>query len=96
MGFPHALIVGVNSLGSGCVIDWTMTATRGEGNGESSQLLRLLERFAPGEVVIADRAYGSYFMLAALQQRGIDFVIREHGARRTRPPAAKCWGTTIA
>lgn len=82
VGFPHALIVGVISLGSGCVIDWTMTATRGEGNGESSQLLHLLERFAPGEVVIADRAYGSYFMLSALQQRGIDFVIREHGARK--------------
>lgn len=34
-------------------------------------------------MVIADRAYGSYFLLAALHQRGVDCVIREHQRRKT-------------
>lgn len=59
-----------------------MTAVKGQRNGESSQLWNWLDRFTAGEVVIADRAYGSYFMLSALQQRGIDFVIRKHGAQK--------------
>lgn len=82
LGFPQARIVGVVSLSSGCVSHWRMTPCQGKGTGESSQLWELLDHFAAGEVVIADRAYCSYFLLAALLQRGIDFVIREHGARK--------------
>ena len=81
VGFPRLRIVGVVSLDSGCVHHWSLAPCRGKGTGEPSQLWALLDRFVPGDVVIADRAYGSYFLLAALQQRGIDFVIREHGAR---------------
>jgi hypothetical protein len=92
VGFPHALIVGLISLGSGCVTDWTMTPIQGAGNGESSQLWRLLDRLSPGEVLIADRAYGSYFVLAALHQRGIDFVIREPAARKCTPDRAQVLG----
>lgn len=81
VGFPHASIVGVISLGTGCVTDWTMTPAKGKRTGESSQLWSLLDRFAPGEVLIADRAYCSYFLLADLSKRGVDFVIREHATR---------------
>lgn len=83
VGFPRARIVGVVSLGSGCVGHWSLGPCSGKRTGESSQLWELLGRFAPGDIVIADRAYGSYWLLAALQQRGIDFVIREHGARKS-------------
>lgn len=92
LGFPQALVVGVISLGSGCMIDWTMTPCQGEGNRESTQLWPLLDRFAPGDVVIADRAYSSYFLLAAVQQRGIDFVIREHAVRKNRSAYSQALG----
>lgn len=85
LGFPLARIVGVISLGSGCVSDWTVAACQGQGVAEPLQLWRLLDRFAPGDMVIADRAYSSYFLLAALKQRGIDFVIREHQLRKNDP-----------
>ena len=83
VGFPRARIVGVVSLGSGCVGHWSLGPCSGKRTGECSQLWGLLDRFTPGDIVIADRAYGSYWLLAALQQRGVDFVIREHGARKT-------------
>lgn len=81
LGFPRARLVGMVSLGSGCVGEYTLAPCSGKRTGESSQLWALLEHFAPGDLVIADRAYSSYCLLAALQQRGVDFVIREHASR---------------
>ena len=66
-----------------CVVDWTLGPCEGKGDGEPTQLWRLLDRFSTADVLIADRAYGCYFLLAELMQRGIDFVIRQHGARET-------------
>lgn len=83
IGFPQTRIVGVISLSTGCVSHWTVSACEGKGTHEILHLWRLRDSFKPGDVVIADRAYGSYFLLAALHQRGVDCVIREHQRRKT-------------
>jgi hypothetical protein len=83
LGFPLARIVGVIALGTGVVTHWTVSACEGRGTHELMHAWRLLEAFQAGDVVIADRAYGSYFLLAALHQRGVDCVIREHQRRKT-------------
>jgi hypothetical protein len=44
-------------------------------------LRELLDRFRPGDVFVADRAYCSYWLLAALQARGVDVAIRLHQRR---------------
>jgi hypothetical protein len=93
LGFPQARIVGVISLASGCVSDWTVDACVGKGTAEPQQLWRLLDRFSAGDLVIADRAYSSWFLLAALQQRGIDCVIREHQLRKNDPARCVALGT---
>lgn len=82
LGFPVARVVGVISLLSGCVLDWAVSACEGKGTGELVQLQALLTGFTRGDIVIADRAYCAYFLLAKLQQRGIDCVIREHQSRK--------------
>jgi hypothetical protein len=88
VGFPQLMMVGLMSLGSACVTNWTLSATQGEGNGESSQLWRLLDRLGPGDVLLADRVYATYFILAALLLRGVDFVMREHVGRKSPPVTA--------
>jgi hypothetical protein len=55
----------------------------GKQTGETALLLTLLENFKPGDVVIADRLYASYFLIARLMQLGVDVVMRQHQARRT-------------
>ncbi len=65
----------------------------GIGTGESKQLWNLLDTFSPGDLVIADRAYSSYFLLAALRLRGIDFAIREHQCRQNDLSGAQPLGT---
>lgn len=82
LGFPLARIVGVISLSTGCVARWTISACEGPGTHEMRHLWRLREAFTPGDVVIADRAYCSYFLLAALRSAKVDCVIREHQRRK--------------
>lgn len=83
LGFPLARIVGVIPLSDGCVSRWTMSACEGKGTHEQRHLWQLLDAFNSGDVAIADRAYCSYFLLAALRQRGVDCVIREHQRRKS-------------
>jgi hypothetical protein len=77
LGFPLARIVGVISLANGSLLDWAVCACEGAGTAEPMQLRRLLDGFQSGDVVIADRGYAGYFLLAELHQRGIDFVLRD-------------------
>lgn len=83
LGFPLARIVGIIALSSGCVSRWTVSACEGQGTHEQRHLWQLLDGFKPDDVAIADRAYCSYFLLAAMRQRGIDAVIREHQRRKS-------------
>lgn len=82
LGFPQVRVVGVVSLSSGCALNWTLSPCEGKGSGEPTQLWNLLGGFSTGDLVIADRIYCTYFLLAAMQQRGIDFVIRENANRK--------------
>ena len=43
---------------------------------------QLLGQLATGDVVVADRYYCSYFLVALLQARGIDVVFRLHQRRK--------------
>lgn len=85
LGFPLARIVGVVSLSSGCVVAHTVGPCEGEATAECRQFQRLLDAIDPGDLVIADRAYASYFLIQGLQDRGIDFLIRDLPRRHPRP-----------
>jgi hypothetical protein len=39
--------------------------------------------FSPGDVVVADRCYAGYFMMALLMLLGVDVVVRQHQCRDT-------------
>lgn len=65
------------------MIDWAMGPYVGKQTGEAALLWTLLESFKPGDVMIADRLYTSYFMIARLKQLGVDVVMRQHQTRHT-------------
>lgn len=81
LGFPIARVVVLLSLATGMVTDMAMGPYAGKQTGESALLRSLLGRFNPGDVLLADRYYCSYFMVALLQERGIDLVARLHQRR---------------
>jgi len=81
LGFPIARVVVLLSLASGMLTGMAMGPYAGKETGESALLRSLLGRFKRGDILLADRYYCSYFMIALLQELGIDFVVRLHQRR---------------
>jgi hypothetical protein len=81
LGFPIARVVVLLSLASGMLTDMALGPYVGKETGESALLRSLLGRFKRGDILLADRYYCSYFMIALLQELGIDFVARLHQRR---------------
>lgn len=83
VGFPLARLVGVISLAHGAVLDLAMGPYYGKGTAEDSLFRGLIEAFVAGDVMLADAYFSSYFLIAKMQQRGVDIVLEQHGGRKT-------------
>jgi len=78
-GFPKARIVGRFDLLTGALLDLAMSSL---DVGEPALFRRLWDGLSPGDVVVADRYYGSYADIALLQARGVLGIWRLHQARK--------------
>jgi len=81
LGFPVARMVALLSLATAMVADIAVGPYAGKETGETALLRQLLERFEPGAILLADRYFCSYFMIALLIERDVDFVTRVHQRR---------------
>jgi len=82
LGFPVARLVAIISLATGVVRDLAMGPYKGKETGEPALLRALLGGLEAGEVVLGDRCFASYFMLAELRRRGVDALFRMHQRRK--------------
>jgi len=92
VGFPIARICVVLSLATACIHDSAMGPYEGKETGETALLRTLLDSFEEGEVVVFDRYFCSYMMLALLQLRGVHVCARLHQCRETDLPRASRLG----
>jgi IS4 transposase len=77
-GFPQLKLLGVFSLSTGALLDYV----RGNKHQHELGLLRgLMHLFKAGDLVLADRAFSTYTLLALLLARGVQSVFRLHQAR---------------
>jgi hypothetical protein len=81
VGFPQARLVGLIGLASGAVTALGIGANQGKATGEHALLRPLLTSLAPGEVLLGDSYYSSYWLLAQLQSQGVDGVFELHSRR---------------
>ncbi|MCJ7753831.1 MAG: IS4 family transposase [Thermoanaerobaculales bacterium] len=81
LGFPVARVVVLLSLATGMLTDMAMGPYTGKETGETALLRQLFDRFEPDDILLADRYYCSYFMIARLMELGIDSVSRIHQLR---------------
>ena len=81
LGFPVARVVVLLSLATGMLTDMAMGPYTGKETGETALLRQLLERFRPADILLGDRYFCSYFMIALLMELGVDFVTRVHQRR---------------
>lgn len=77
-GFPLLKIVGLFSLSSGALLDY---AKGNKHRHELSLLCKLLEQFKPGDLLVADRGFCSYALIALLLVRGVGSLFRLHQRR---------------
>jgi hypothetical protein len=81
LGFPVMRAVALTSLATGMVRALAMGPYSGKETGETALFRTLFEVLQSGDLVLADRYYGGWFMLALLQELGIEFVTRLHQYR---------------
>ena len=82
VGFPLARLVVVFSLAVGTALDAALGRYQGKQTGETALFHTLHSNLEPGDLLLADRYYASYWEIALAQQRGADVVCRLHQRRR--------------
>ena len=86
-GHPVMQLVGLFDLANGALLKWEksplhVSETGMFGNGIHGQL-------NPEDVIVADRAYGTYLNIALARSKGADAVFRLHQARKYKFPKGK-------
>lgn len=82
LGFPIVRAVALTSLATGMITAAALGPYAGKETGETALLRELFEHLAAGDVLLGDRYYCGWFLLALLQALGVDFVVRLHQRRR--------------
>ncbi|MEX2138624.1 MAG: IS4 family transposase, partial [Pirellulales bacterium] len=82
LGFPLLRLVALVSLATGLLRDAAVGPYAGKEAGETALLRELFGRLQAGDVVLADRFYCGWFMIALLQELNIDLVVRLHQLRK--------------
>ena len=81
VGFPIARLVVLLSLASAMVQGMALGPYSGKETGETALLRELFALLGPDDIVLADRSFGSYFMIALLVEMHLDCVVRLHQRR---------------
>jgi hypothetical protein len=81
LGFPILRVVVLLALATGVLSGAAFGPYVGKNQGEPALLRTLLARLRPGDILLGDRYYGSYWLIALAQQLGIDVVFRQHQRR---------------
>jgi hypothetical protein len=81
LGFPLVRLVVLFSLATGLLHEAAIGPYAGKETGETALLRELFPRLNRGDVLLADRYYCGWFMLALLQELGVELVVRLHQLR---------------
>jgi len=77
IGFPIARVAAILSLATGCILAAAIGPFLGKGTGETALLRLLLSFFRKGDVVVADRYFCAYWLVATLMKMGVDICFRQ-------------------
>lgn len=88
-GFPTATLVGLFRGGSGLLVDLLIRPLQ---THEASIAHLLFKHLQPDDVLVGDRAFSSYVLIAMLHRRGVHAVMRLHQRRKTDFRRGRCLG----
>jgi hypothetical protein len=70
-------------LSNGALLNAAIGPFKGKGTGEHGLFRSLQESFVAVDIVLGDRYFCSYFLIADMLKRGVDVLFEQHGARNT-------------
>lgn len=82
VGFPIARIVVLLDYITGMIMDLAIGAYSGKETGEHALFRQLVSSLNAGDILLGDRYYPSFFLIAMLMQLGVDGVFPMHSARK--------------
>lgn len=81
LGFPLRRFVVLLALATATVQDLAFGPHKGKETGEPALARQVFGRLRPGDVVVADRYFGSYWLVVLLRGPGVEVVFRMHQCR---------------
>ena len=74
---------------TGMLFDCEIGPYSGKESGETALLWKLLSQLRPGDILVADSYYCTYWLVAACRARGVQIVMKNHHKRDDNPPTAR-------
>ncbi len=88
LGFPILRCVSLISMATGMLVDLAIAPHCGKETGETALLRQMIDSLRPGDVLVADSYYCTYWLLAMCQARGVEVVMKNHHKRDDQPEDA--------
>lgn len=83
LGFPIARLVGLLCAATGAVLDAAIGPYSGKAGSEHALFRQLLGSISANDLILADRYYCAYFVIALIQAQGADVLFQQHQRRHT-------------
>jgi putative transposase len=81
LGFPMIRVVVLLAFATAALVGSAFGPHSGKESGETALFRQLLDQLRAGDIVVADRYFCSYFMIALLLRCGVDAAFRLHHKR---------------
>jgi len=88
LGFPIIRGVTLISLVTGLLVDLVLGPYAGKQSGETALLWKMLDELKPGDTLVADCFYCTYWLIAACKNKGVNIVMKNHDKRDDDPLGA--------
>ena len=88
IGFPIIRGVSLISLFTGLLVALELGPYAGKQSGETWLLWQMLDQLGPGDTLVADCFYCTYWLVAACKNKGVNIVMKNHDKRDDDPIGA--------
>jgi len=82
LGFPIARLVGLISLSTGSVLSYAKDPYQDKGSGETSLLSTLFGDISTNDLLLADRYYCTWAIIALLLKQNSHILVQNHAQRK--------------
>lgn len=88
LGFPIIRGVSLISMVTGLLVDLVLGAYAGKQSGETALLWQMLGQLKPGDTLVADCFYCTYWIVVACKIKDVNLVMKNHDKRDDDPLGA--------